>query len=122
MRSAIKVREWLSLLKTSTEYLPDDSEYEVIFDSFEYLQAPVYMDLVDPKRSPVGLYCWRHRRRIDHWENYPFSELTSNALEEGDDCGLLGAGFFGGSASRLKEVAAIHKTVARKIISDWPPF
>ncbi len=89
-------------------FLPADGQYEEAFDSFEYLLALAYMDLVSDEDqslgpwAPPGRFCWKARRPGSSRLTLAEAELKA----EGPQWTPLRAGFFGGSAetaSKLQE-------------------
>ena len=99
------------------DYLPDDTRYDETFNTFEYILALTYLDIVDESYSPQGRFGWRYTGRTmrssglveDNWGRSPLAEFVRIGVEQGSDWGLLRAGFFNGSIERFKEVVEIHK-------------
>ncbi|MEN3054895.1 MAG: SIR2 family protein [Candidatus Methanosuratincola petrocarbonis] len=106
------------------DYLPDDTRYEETFDTFEYLLALTYMDLVRESWSPTGRFMWRYIERFEGlseetWGRSPLAEFVRVELEKGVDGELLIAGFFGGSADRFREIVQTHRDWLEKATRGW---
>jgi hypothetical protein len=106
------------------DYLPDDSRYEETFDTFEYLLALTYMDLVRESWSPIGRFGWRYTQRFEGlteetWGRSPLAEFARVELGKGGDGELLRAGFFGGSADRFREIVQTHRDWLEKATRGW---
>lgn len=104
------------------EYLPDDHDYLVAFDRFEYLLALCYADLsrqecvTEGWFGPFGCFLWRNGR-------FSSGDAISKIIEseisaDGADWPPLKAGLWGGSLSRLKDAKAHFDTFLRSI-SIW---
>ena len=99
------------------DYLPEDAGYEETFDTFEYLLALTYLDIVSESYAPNGRFGWRYTGRIarasglveEIWDRSPLAEFVRTGVEQGPEWGLLKAGFFNGSIERFKEIVEIHK-------------
>jgi hypothetical protein len=89
------------------DYLPEDAGYEETFDTFEYLLALTYLDIVSESYAPKVRFGWRYTG--DNWNHSPLAEFVRTGLEQGSEWGLLKAGFFNGSIERFKKVVEIHK-------------
>jgi hypothetical protein len=100
------------------DYLPDDTRYEETFDTFEYLLALIYMDLVRETWAPIGRFGWRYKYE-EAWERSPLAEFARVELEKGVDSELLRAGFFGGSVDRFKEIVQTHRDWLQKVTRGW---
>ena len=87
-----------------SEYVPDEREYEELFDVFEYLIALVYWN--DEERwAPLGSFHWRQWGNYGHRDSAVLNEFVLRVQTQaatGD--GLLAAGFFNGSLDRFNEV------------------
>lgn len=87
-----------------SEYVPDEREYEELFDVFEYLIALVYWN--DEERwAPLGSFHWRQWGDYGHRDSAVLNEFVLRVQAQaatGD--GLLAAGFFNGSLNRFNEV------------------
>ena len=97
------------------DYLPDDTIYEETFNTFEYLLALTYLNIVDESYSPQGRFGWRYTGRTmsglfeDTWGRSPLAEFVCTGIAQGSEWELLKAGFFNGSIERFEEIAGIHK-------------
>jgi adenylate kinase family enzyme len=99
------------------DYLPEDAGYEETFDTFEYLLALTYLDIVSESYAPNGRFGWRYTGRLarasglveEIWDRSPLAEFVRTGVEQGPEWGLLKAGFFNGSIKRFKEIMEIHK-------------
>ena len=83
-----------------SDYLPDEDGYLAWYDILDYLRALTHIDLTNESDPPIGPFAWRYLR---HREENPVDEYIRCGLAEGENWGLLRAGFFGGSAVRLEE-------------------
>lgn len=106
------------------DYLPDDTRYEETFDTFEYLLALTYMDLVSETRAPIGRFGWRYRASFEGlteetWGRSPLAEFARVEIEKGVDSELLRAGFFGGSVDRFKEIVQTHRDRLQEAVKGW---
>ena len=109
------------------DYLPDDTRYEETFDTFEYLLALTYLDIVSESYAPEGRFVWRYTGSIarssglveEIWDRSPLAEFVRTGLEQGSEWGLLKAGFFTGSIERFKEVVEIHKKLLQSQANRW---
>ncbi|NAS89256.1 hypothetical protein C4E24_05900 [ANME-1 cluster archaeon AG-394-G21] len=101
------------------DYLPGDTRYEETFDTFEYLLALTYLDVVNESYAPEGRFGWRYTGRTmwssglveDNWDRSLLAEFVRTGLEQGSEWGLLKAGFFNGSIERFKKVVESHKNL-----------
>lgn len=117
-----KLREPLRVL------LPDDLEYDRVFDSFEYLRALVYADLSSqayPKRAeerlwwaPVGRFGWKLRMTREG-SSTPMSEAESQINSLGEEWGPLKAGLFDGSVQRVNLVKQKFDELLQRVASSW---
>ena len=89
------------------DYLPEDAGYEETFDTFGYLLALTYLDIVSERFAPNVRSGWCYTGA--NWDRSPLAEFVRKGLEQGSEWGLLKAGFFNGSIERFKEVVEIHK-------------
>jgi len=101
------------------DYLPDDVRYEETFDTFEYLVALTYMDLVRETWAPIGRFGWRYTGIDRNWGSSPPAELARVELEKGVDGELLRAGFFNGSVDRFKEIEQTQRDWLQKATAGW---
>jgi hypothetical protein len=103
--------------------IPDDNEYEQVFDRFEYFFTLVYFDLKSLKQdsapwwAPVGRFTWRGR---DAW---PSRSHVSEILAAENDAkqeswGPIREGLFTSSA-RFKEVNDSYSTSILARISNY---
>ena len=95
------------------DYLPDDTRYEETFDTFEYLLALTYLDIVKESYSPMGRFGWHYTGRIMN------SEFVRTGVEQGSDWGLLKASFFNGSIERFEEIVEKHKELLQNRTRGW---
>jgi len=112
------------LRPAARDYLPDDTKYEETFDTFEYLSTLTYMDLVRYGSPPQGRFIWRYIQPFEGfteetWERSPPAEFARVELEKGVDGELLGAGFFGGSVDRFKEIVQTHRAWLQEKTRGW---
>lgn len=89
-----------------SDLLPEDSEYQRIFDEFEYL---ICLDFIYRSGNgsgsfsswpPIGSFVWRHALE----PNRLIDELSKQAEAQGNDWAPLKAGFVGGSIDSFKAV------------------
>ncbi len=83
-------------------YLPDDEQYRITFDIFEYMLGLTYVDLSGRNVGPVGCFKWRYGRFGLEKGLPPIDKFVEKGLAQGPEWSLLKAGFFGGSVERLK--------------------
>jgi len=100
------------------DYLPDDTRYEETFDTFEYLLALTYMDLVRDSWSPRGRFAWLYRYP-ETWERSPLTRFARVELERGVDSELIKAGFFDGSVDRFREIVRTHGEWLQEVTREW---
>ena len=108
-------------------YLPEDAGYEETFDTFEYLLALTYLDIVSESYAPNGRFGWRYTGRIarasgsveEIWDCSPLAEFVRTGIAQGSEWGLLKAGFFNGSIERFKEIVEIHKKLLQNQTRRW---
>lgn len=98
------------------DVLPQDAEYDMLFDRFEYLLALVHLDLkkqrgVLPDWAPVGRFGWRNNIRVG--ENNIASLIESEIRSAGEEWPPLRVGLFGGSSERARAA----KTSVDQIVS-----
>jgi hypothetical protein len=90
------------------ELVPNDEEYDDLFDRFEYIQNLVYSDLYEKQqghgrvRAPLGRFFWRgpHLRPGEDI----LERVGAEIAKMGDTWTLLQAGLFDGSLARLTEI------------------
>lgn len=101
-------------------YLPEDEKYEEFFDVFEYLLGLVYVDNendVDTIWGPVGRFGWQYHR--GHWESSPIQRFIQEGLKQGENWGLLKAGFFDCSVARFKVCFEGYEGFVKEIREKW---
>lgn len=81
------------------EYLPDDSDYEALFDRFEYLYALVFADLNHYSPKDVG---WWAPTGWFQWRNKTIQKITAEMEASGAEWPPLKAGLFGGSMQQAQ--------------------
>jgi hypothetical protein len=91
------------------EVLPQDAEYDLFFDKFEYLLALVHLELREqrgrlPVWAPIGRFGWRNN--VSAGENNIASLIESEIQSTGEDWPALRAGLFGGSVDRARAAKA----------------
>lgn len=85
-----------------TEVIPAEEDYRACFDRFEYFLGMVRLDLVP--NEPAH---WRAHFAYEplRSQETDIRDLVEHELNsQGDACAYLKAGFFGGSAQRMREV------------------
>jgi len=100
------------------DYMPDDTKFEETFDTFEYLLALTYMDLMPEPGVPIGRFA-RVYKYPETWERSPLAEFARVEPEKGVDGELLRAGFFGGSVDRFKEIVQTHRDGLQEVTREW---
>lgn len=100
-----------------SEYLPSEDQYEQVFDHFEYLLALAFFDIAKQNWVPVGRFGWRYRYFSKDLS--PMNEFVRKGIEQGEEWGLLKAGFFENSLSRFEEVAKMANTLIDRETSRW---
>jgi hypothetical protein len=91
-------------------YFSNSKIYEEKFDIYEYLLGLVFLDQnfedfeqKERIEAPTGRFRWKYSYLHQMDDNiYPIERFFTSGLHEGDNWGLLKAGFFGGSPDRLK--------------------
>jgi hypothetical protein len=100
------------------DYLPNKARYEEIFDTFEYLLALTYMDVVENSNwAPIGRFGWRYRDAfVDErdWGSSPMADFVNTGLRLGRNWGLFQAGFFQGSVKRFQDIVIQHRREVRQ--------
>ena len=99
------------------DYLPEDAGYEETFDTFGYLLALTYLDIVSERFAPNVRSGWCYTGA--NWDRSPLAEFVRKGLEQGSEWGLLKAGFFNGSTERFKEVVEIHTELLQDQTQGW---
>ena len=102
-----------------SEYVPDNREYEELFDVFEYLVALVCWD-DDRAWTPLGAFLWRQWGYFETDVTPVLNEFVQRAqtlANSGD--GLLAAGFFDGSLDRFNETVESVNTWGREAKYRW---
>lgn len=99
-------------------FLPDDAEYDEMFDRFELLRAMACMHLEhtavtegDDYWAPLGRYCWKGRRG---YAESIIKQFRVEVEEAKTDWPPLKAGMFNGSVKRTQELlGAVDRFVGR---------
>lgn len=108
------------LRKNFLEIIPDNNNYQRLFDKFEYLQALVYADLrFSPDHNiwgPVGCFGWRYNL---FRENNILDIIQQEANSAGDDWSLLKTGLFGSSIDRFTEVKNKFDDFVGRVSRSW---
>ena len=93
-------------------YIPDDEKYNQMFDIFEYILCLIYYD--QKGSGLVGRFKWRYYN-INELAKEPIEQYIEEGLAQGNEWGLLKAGFFAGSVERFnKSLQQIHKFLHEK--------
>jgi hypothetical protein len=88
------------------EIVPDDVEYEDLFDRFEYLRALIDLDngmnvsAQRYDRAPIGRFGWRNR----HYGNHVSSIFAAEIQNQAHEWPPLKVGYFGNDTARLAAV------------------
>jgi hypothetical protein len=109
------------------ELLPDDENYEMTFDLFEYLFCLLYVDATHAEIAeagrvwgPVGRFYRRYFRWGPRKEDSVNERVDREVARLGQDWGLLKAGCFSGSLERYRKVKeATDAFITRKSIESW---
>lgn len=110
------------------DYIPDDDEYEEIFDKFEYLFALNYIDLKTPDLAslnnhilaPIGRFGWKYRTvGIIHPEDSLLFDYVEDIKNSGTEFGLFKAGFFNGSVERFIKIEDAFRKWFLKAAWGW---
>lgn len=102
-------------------YLPEDEKYEEFFDIFEYLLGLLHVNTekdISKRfiRAPVGCFGWRY---CEEWGSSPIQQFIKEGLKQGENWGLLKAGFFDGSVERFKVCYEKYEGFVKKIREKW---
>ncbi|MFA5780584.1 MAG: SIR2 family protein [Elusimicrobiota bacterium] len=103
------------------EYIPNDKNYDEIFDRFEYLMALIYADLrekiVNDKDfwGPIGRFGWKYKIRIS--SHNILVEVDDEIKKQGKEWAPLKVGLFNGSVERLNQVITGFKERLNKL--NW---
>ncbi len=110
------------------DYIPDDNEYEEIFDKFEYLFALNYIDLNIPDLvnlsddiwAPIGRFGGKYRTVwIIHPEDSLLFDYVEDIKNSGTEFGLFKAGFFNGSVERFIKIEDAFRKWFLKAAWGW---
>jgi hypothetical protein len=111
------------------EYIPDDSEYEDLFDKFEYLLSLNYIDLNNPDLTnleegdnvwaPVGRFGWRYGGLFPMREPPLLFQYIDDIKNAGSQHDLFKAGFFGGSVERFEKIEKAFRKWFLKATRSW---
>jgi len=86
------------------DIIPQESQYDTLFDRFEYLLALVCADFLEKTESriwcPVGRFGWKFRH--DHHRRGVAHQFAEEIEKQGGRWPFLTAGLFDGSLERLK--------------------
>lgn len=101
------------------DLLPDDSEYQRVFDQFEYLLALVYADFHEKEgrgfRAPIGCFGWRSTSWMATHEGHPSKVVESEIADQGANWPLVKAGLFDRSVERVKVVKTALDQIVRQV-------
>jgi hypothetical protein len=97
------------------ELLPGESQLDDAYDTFEFIVGASAMFVDSTDWAPFGRFIWRHRR--DFQESPPV-RFFKQGFQEGDDWGLIKAGFF--DRSSAKSMQAFEGYC--KLLSKVPAF
>lgn len=93
------------LRKPLNRLIPDDAQYELAFDNFEYLWCLLHVDAEKQRGSdfiptPHGAFSWRRKDRYGEW----FEHQAKSAVDQSDESWApIKGGLFGGSIERLSD-------------------
>jgi hypothetical protein len=105
--------------------VPDDNEFDDIFDRFEYLFALVYFDMASSKSvtdpgwtsAPAGRFGWRGRDYGRSGSHVSEALAIENDRQK-DAWGLIRSGLFA-SSMRFKEVNDSYRTEILSKIQNY---
>jgi len=94
------------------DYIPDDKEYDEIFDRFEYLFALNYIDLKTADLANLNNNIWAPTGRFSRkygfdgtpFEDSPLFDYIEEIKNSDPEFGLFKAGFFGGQVDRFIKI------------------
>ncbi len=112
------------------DYIPDNKEYDEIFNRFEYLFALNYIDLNksdltnleegNNARAPIGRFGWKYRIV---WTIHPEDSLLFDYVEyiknSGTEFGLFQAGFFDSSLERFNKIEEAFRKWFLEVTGKW---
>jgi hypothetical protein len=95
------------LRETFKRLIPNEAEYELAFDNFEYLWCMLHVDTqkenaADRVWTPYGTFIWRRSDRSTMSSSW-FKDQAKSCIDRGDNSWPpIHGGLFGGSNARLK--------------------
>jgi hypothetical protein len=106
--------------------LPDDAEYDEMFDRFEYLHALVCMDVGNRATAseyeywwgPVGRFAWKGRYRSSGRTSV-MQKIDEELASAGDHWEPLSAGLFTGSRERFRLVKEKYVEFLPTVAGSW---
>jgi len=113
------------------DYVPDDNEYEEIFDRFEYLFALNYIDLNKSDLTnleednnawaPIGRFGCKYRIvGTIHPEDSLLFDYVEYVKNSGPEFELFKAGFFNGSVERFVKIEDAFRKWFLEVTGKWP--
>jgi hypothetical protein len=115
-----------SLIK---DYIPDNNEYDEVFDRFEYLFSLNYVDLNIPDLvnlsdniwAPIGRFGWKYRTvGTIHPEDSLLFDYIEYIKNSGTDFVFFKAGFFGGQVDRFIKIEESFRKWFLEVTGKWP--
>lgn len=108
------------------ERVPDDTEFEWLFDRLEYFWAIMHSwvasqesDTIFRRFAPIGRFCWRNRRWNSETDNTIMKIIENETKAWGAQWPLTMAGLFGHSIENFNA----HKKLVDDIVAQPPsPF
>ena len=98
--------------------MPDEIQYQMKFDLFEYIFCLNYCDLRDKNGldlwAPTGCFGWRHKRSP---EKTVQKQIDLEIEKTRENWGPLGAGFFDGSLERLQSIKSVYDEMVMSLKS-----
>ena len=96
--------------------IPDDPEFDRIFDQFEMMFGLVYLDASDDSWAPLGRFVWRRRH---YPSGDPLERMALEAEKQGASWGPLRAGLFDGSPDRFAAILGSYRALIQRRGSSW---
>jgi hypothetical protein len=110
------------------DYIPDDKEYDEVFDRFEYLFALNYIDLKTPDLAnlnndiwaPIGRFGWKYEPVGTICpEDSSLFDYIEDIKNSGPEFGLFKAGFFNGDVERFNKIEKAFRKWLIKATERW---
>jgi hypothetical protein len=96
--------------------IPEDPEYDRIFDQFEMMLGLIYLDASDDSWAPLGRFAWRRRY---YPSGDPLERMALEAEKQGAGWGPLRAGLFDGSPDKFAKILGNYRALIQRRGSSW---